>query len=343
MPNPIGFSALARFVLLFAALYAAFGVASPFLPAFLSTRGLAPEEIGLVLAAATAIRLISGPAAGRLADRLAALPAVLGACSLLAALAALAYLPAAGLALLLAVSLCHAAALAPTTTLADALALGAAARARGGLEYGWVRGAGSAAFIAGSVLSGQAVGLFGSSTILWLQAGLLAIAAGCAMLVPAAAPPPVGADGAARAPAIGDLLALPLFRRLVLIAALVLGSHAMHDAFAVIRWNAAGISSATAGVLWAESVAAEVVVFFVLGPALVDRLGAAGAMALAAAAGVLRWSVMALTADVMALALIQPLHGFTFALLHLAAMRILARTVPPGLAATAQAIYGTLA
>jgi PPP family 3-phenylpropionic acid transporter len=40
--------------------------------------------------------------------------------------------------------------------------------------------------------------------------------------------------------------------------------------------------------------------------------------------------------------LIQPLHGFTFALLHLACMRLLAGSVPAHLAATAQAIYGTV-
>jgi len=40
--------------------------------------------------------------------------------------------------------------------------------------------------------------------------------------------------------------------------------------------------------------------------------------------------------------LIQPLHGVTFALLHLACMRVLATSVPPELAATAQAIYGTV-
>jgi PPP family 3-phenylpropionic acid transporter len=126
------------------------------------------------------------------------------------------------------------------------------------------------------------------------------------------------------------------------VAALVLGSHAMHDAFAVIRWSAAGISPATASLLWSESVAAEVLVFFVIGPALVTRLTAAGAAALAALAGMLRWAVMAQTTAVMALAMVQPLHGLTFALLHLACMRLLARTVPLGLEGTAQALYGTV-
>jgi MFS transporter, PPP family, 3-phenylpropionic acid transporter len=64
---------------------------------------------------------------------------------------------------------------------------------------------------------------------------------------------------------------------------------------------------------------------------------------LAAIAGTVRWSVMALTADLTAMALIEPLHGLSFALLHLASMRLLGEMVPAGLAATAQAIYGTVA
>ena len=51
---------------------------------------------------------------------------------------------------------------------------------------------------------------------------------------------------------------------------------------------------------------------------------------------------MAQSAKGIALALVQPLHGITFALLHLACMCVLARTVPQGLEGTAQAIYGTV-
>jgi hypothetical protein len=52
-----------RFLLLYGAMFAAFGVASPFLPALLHVRGLGPSEIGAVLAAGTAVRLITGPVA----------------------------------------------------------------------------------------------------------------------------------------------------------------------------------------------------------------------------------------------------------------------------------------
>jgi PPP family 3-phenylpropionic acid transporter len=40
---------------------------------------------------------------------------------------------------------------------------------------------------------------------------------------------------------------------------------------------------------------------------------------------------------------VEPLHGLTFALLHLACMQMLSVVVPPALAATAQAIYGGVA
>jgi PPP family 3-phenylpropionic acid transporter len=69
-------------------------------------------------------------------------------------------------------------------------------------------------------------------------------------------------------------------------------------------------------------------------------LNPTGALALAAFCGLVRWGVMAQTTELAALALVQPLHGFTFALLHLASMRIITNTVPSALAGTAQAVYG---
>ncbi|MGX7708572.1 MFS transporter [Methylobacterium sp. Gmos1] len=331
-----GGAVLPRFLLVYAALYAGYGLTTPFLPALLSERGLSPTEVGLVLAAGTGIRLAAGPLAGRLADRLAAGRAVLAACAVLSAGSALLYLAGHGFAGLMLAGLLHAAATAPLAPLADALALPAAEAAR--FAYGTVRGAGSAAFIAGTLAAGQITGWLGLAALPVAGALAFAALAGASLRLPQAAPGP----GTPATTGAGLLLRAPGFRRLVAVAALVVGSHAVHDAFAVIRWRDAGLSPATASLLWAEAVAAEVLVFFVLGPPLLARLGPAGALALAAGAGILRWSVAALTVAVPALAGIQALHGLTFALLHLAAMRILGRTVPPALAATAQTLYGTL-
>ena len=342
------FSALARFALLYAALYAAFGAASPFLPAFFGSRGLAAEEIGIALASGTAMRLIAGPLVARLADRQRAWSKLLAGCAAAAAGCALLFLPAHGFWIMLTIVLAQAAMLAPLAPLSDALALSASGSVairpgEKGFQYGWVRGVGSAAFIAGSVLSGEAARPFGLPAAIWLNAALLSVAALCALPLPGIAGHSSSATPEDRPGGMLHLLKLPVFRRLMLTAALVLGSHALHDGFAVISWSAAGIDTGTSSLIWSESVAAEVVVFLVIGPALLKRLGPGPAAALAAAAGILRWTAMAVSTQVVALALVEPLHGFTFALLHLAAMRVIAETVPRPLAATAQALYGTLA
>jgi PPP family 3-phenylpropionic acid transporter len=110
----------------------------------------------------------------------------------------------------------------------------------------------------------------------------------------------------------------------------------------VIRWLAAGIDLSIVGLLWSESVLSEVVVFLLIGPRLIQRFGPGGACALAAGAGTIRWTVVAFTTTPVLLGLVQPLHGLTFALLHLACMRLIVEVVPIRLAATAQSIYGTL-
>jgi PPP family 3-phenylpropionic acid transporter len=334
---------------LYGTLYAAFGVQSPYLPSLLESRNLLPQAIALVLAAGTAVRLLAGPAAGRLADRLDAPKTIFCVCAAAAALIALGYLPSQSLWPLLLVGVLHSAALAPLAPLSDTFALGTATPERFGdtraFDYGWVRGAGSAAFIVGSVLSGEAIGQFGIAVVVWLNAALLAAAALAGRAVPLLLPRPRPAPtprAKLDAHGVGALLRLPLYRRIVLVAALILGSHAMHDSFAVIRWEAAGISPATAGLLWSLSVAAEVIVFLIIGRPLLDRLGPAGAAMLAAIAGIVRWVTMAETTSPVALAAVEPLHGLTFALLHLTCMRLLAEWVPTHLSATALTLYGTV-
>jgi MFS transporter, PPP family, 3-phenylpropionic acid transporter len=339
-------NALHRFVALYALMYGAFGVSSPFMPAFFESRGLAPEQLGILFAAGTTVRLVSGPLVGRLADLSQALRAVLAICALLAGLVALGLLSAPIFTPLLLTSLLHAAVLAPTTTLADALALSAARphAAQPGFEYGWVRGTGSAVFVVGTLISGQIVESWGLASIILFQSALLAAASGAAILVPM---PDRQAFVAAaeHAPPVGvmALLRMPMFRRVMLVSGLVLGSHAMHDTFAVIRWSAAGVTPTMASMLWSESVAAEVVVFFLIGPTLMTRLRPAGVLAIAATAGVVRWVAMGSSTSVITLALVQPLHGLTFAGLHLACMRVIPAIVPQHLAATAQAMYALAA
>ena len=340
--------ALSRFLILYAALYAGFGVQSPYLPESspkVAEKYLRPEAIALVLAAGSAVRLVAGPAAGRLADELDAPKVILSLCSAAAALIALGYLPARGLWLLFAVGVFHSAALAPLAPLSDTLALGTAAAARSddtvrrGFEYGWVRGAGSAAFIlryhavpakrSGILELPRSSGSMRHSSpprhspLYWCRAccrcklwpeprrgsAELVRCCGCRS-TPARSGrgidygQPRDARQLCRDP-VGCRRDRPRYRR----AAVVPIGRSRGNGVPLCR------------------------------PPLARPSGAA---MLAAAAGMVRWAVMAETAWLPVLATIEPLHGLTFALLHLTCMRLLAGCVPRHLAATALTLYGTV-
>jgi PPP family 3-phenylpropionic acid transporter len=348
----------AAYVFLYAVLYGGWGVLSPFLPAVLAERGADAEQIGLLLGVGIAARLVSMPVAGALADWVEAPRQVLAVLLLASAALGLGYglVPVGSAAVLLLVGLAQHAATGPLGPLPDALAVRAFAangprRGRGGFDYGVVRGAGAAAFIAGAALAGSAVEAAGSAAVvLWLNTGLFTLAAGAVFLLPRPA-----ADGASLSPGapraveaapsrgrLRTLLAIPAFRRLLLVSGLISGSHAFYTGFGTLRWQAAGIEAEAIGLLWSVSVAAEVAVFFLLGRPLLARLGPARLCALAAAAGALRWAVMGATAWLPAMFLVQPLHGLTFAGQHLAAMVVIARVVPGNLAASAQSAYAFL-
>jgi PPP family 3-phenylpropionic acid transporter len=330
---------LPSYLVLYGALYLAYGTESAYLPAFLRSHGLSLEQIGLMLATGTMVRIGAGPLIGRLADFIEAPKQVLSVAASLSGLIGLAYNLAFGFAQLLAVSIVHAAATASLAPLSDALSVMASARGRA-FQYGWVRGAGSVAFIGGTLLSGQLIDRFGLSSIIMTSSAFFLIMAVSAVCI--RSPIEVREVVEEReAGVFGLLWRIAPYRSLVVVAFLVIGSHALNDTFAVIQWREAGFSNLSVSLMWSEAVMAEVIVFFLLGPWLIMRLGLAGAATLSAGAGVLRWSVMASTTAMPALIGMQALHGLTFALLHLAAMGIIARSVPGRLAATAQTVYGT--
>jgi len=349
-----GDGGLPSFLLLYALVYAAYGIASPFMPALFAERGMSAEAIGLILAGGTMARLLAAPLAAFLADRLGAPRWLLAGALLGSALVGCGYGLASGFLGLLLVSVLVSIALAPVNPLADMLTAGAAPQ---GVRYGLVRGAGSAFFVGSAMLAGPLVASAGLPAIIWVNAGLLALGA-CAVLAlphpgnrPARRPRPWTSTGSETSPKVASgagpgalraLLSLKPFRRLLLVTGLVQGSHALYDAFATLQWQAAGIAPVAIGVLWSIAVASEVLVFLVVGPRLLDRVGPGGLAVLAAAAGVLRWAAMANTDALPIQFLLQPLHGLTFAALHLATMRILADTVPPRLAASAFGVQASL-
>ena len=96
------------------------------------------------------------------------------------------------------------------------------------------------------------------------------------------------------------------------------------------------------GALGAEGGIAEVALF-AASKRVFARMTPLSLLAVAAAAGVARWTVLGSTTALPALIAVQGLHAFTFGATHLAAMHQIARTVPAAHGATAQSFYSSFA
>jgi PPP family 3-phenylpropionic acid transporter len=276
------------------------------------------------------MRLVSGPLGGRVADALGQPRAVMAGGAAIAALAACLYGLAQGFGGFVAASLLLSFGYAAVVPLGDAMALRAAREE--GWDYGRVRALGSVAFIVTASAGGWLAERAGVGSAAWLLAGAMAASAVAALLLPAR-------PGAARrgGDAFRAVLALPAFRRNLLVAALIQGSHAAYYAFGSIHWAESGVPATAIGLLWAWSVVAEVALF-AWGRGLADRLGPRGLALLAAAAGLLRWGITAQTVALPALVAAQALHALTFGAMHLASMRVMQQAIPHAVAGTAQTL-----
>ncbi len=312
------------------------GVYLPFWPVWLKGRGLDAGEIGLLLAITIWTKVLASPAMAQIANRLGERRRVMVALSV-AALASYALFGIAdGFWQLALVAVLIGATLPPMMPLGENMTM-LASRARG-LDYGRIRLWGSLSFILASWGGGQWLAGRPESAILWLVlAGLGLTVVACWSLPdirPAPAPP--------RAKPVRGLLRQPVFLLFLATVSLIQSSHGMLYGFGTLHWRAAGLSDGAIGLLWAEGVLAEVVLFAFSGR-VVRRVGVVPLMLIAAAAGVARWTVTALSADLGVLLAVQLLHALTFGATHLAAMHFIQRAVPEEVSATAQGLYSAIA
>lgn len=333
--NAVSYPSL-RIVFYYVAMFGTVGVLGPFLPVWLEDRSLAPEEIGLIMAALSWTRVAVNPLAAHVADttgrrkRLALLAAA-GACVGLG-LATGAY----GFWAILAVLVFTAACQGPVLPVGENLCL-LTIRVRG-LEYGQLRAWGSVAFIAVVMAAGHWLETAPKQHIAYmLLAGWLLILASVFCLPDLRSPP---RQKARRAPAL-TLLRDRRFLLLLAAAAANMSAHAALNGFSTIHWLSAGISESDIGYLWSIGVVAEIILFWASAP-IVRRLGPGWLMVLGAAGGVVRWLGLGLTTDFWALMALQSLHGLTFGAAHLGAMTYLQRYVPAESSATGQALYSAL-
>ncbi len=324
-----------RLAFFYAAAFGFVGVSLPFWPVWLADKGLDAAQIGLLITAGTWVRIAVPALVAHVADRRGERKQVMVLLAVAAFAVHLLFLAAEGFAALLAISILAAVAFTPIIPMGENLAL-LLARA-GRIDYGRVRLWGSIAFIAGATLGGRLLGGTGPPVILTMVLASLALGVLAALTLPDTRPPP-----ARRRVPIASLLASPTMLVFLAASSLIQASHAAYYGFATLAWRAAGIDDQVIGLLWAEGVLAEIILF-AFGGALAARLGPARLLVIGAVAGIIRWSVLALSPALPVLAASQALHALSFGAAHLGAMLFLARAVAPEHSASAQALYAGVA
>ena len=330
-----------RYALYFATVFVAIGAHLPFWPLWLQARGLTPGEIGLLLALGSWVKLVANPGLAHLSDRAGWGKGSIVLVTAVSFAAFTAFIPAQGFAWILALHLLVAASFPLLVPLAESQTM--AAVYRHSLDYGRIRLWGSLAFIVGSLATGRLIAVYDADWVLWLVLGALAVSFPAAIALP-------GRDAAAQQAGSAEDLSLKRLARLfgqreVLIflaaSALIQSSHAAYYGFSSLAWRAAGIGETTIAVLWTEGVVAEIL-FFALSRRLAGRLRPGSLLVVAGLLGTLRWTVTALTSDLVLLGAVQTLHAATFAATHLAAMHFITRATPARLAASMQSLYSAL-
>ena len=317
----------------YAAYFLVAGVALPFWPLFLQARGLSVTGIGLMLGLTLMLRAAAGPFIGRFADRRGSTRGPLVACALATLLVASAFYWTWGFWAIFAVSTVFTLVYAGVLPLGETIALSTVSAESG---YGRVRLWGSVSYLVAAAVGGAVLTLAAAPSAELIVAMILV--AIVLMIGGSLAMPDRCGGGVAPVAPILSVLGERQFRLMVYATTAIHGAHAVFYGFSTLHWLGAGISEWVIGLLWAGGVVAEVVLFACNAP-LLRRVGPAGLMGVAAAAGIVRWAVLALTTELWALALAQCLHGLTFGAMHLGAMVFIARTVPASSANTAQALF----
>lgn len=331
------FSPKSSMSIFYAALFSAFGIYMPFMPVWLSARGLGPQEIAACMALPMLTRLLV-PFWGLLADRLGhvrgVIIAVLAAALLLGAGLNFAhgFWPILGLMLLMSLFW------TPALPLTDSMALQQCEREN--IDYGRVRLWGSFAFMLASVMAGVVLDWLAPGHILALILAFVGVALGAATLLPSVART---RPQAARVKLSGILALMRdgSLMRMFMAAGLVQASHAMFYVLGSVHWRGQGIEPSLIGWLWATGVIAETLLFAysarLTGRATAERLVLFGGLIAMA-----RWLLFALSPDPAGLFFLQVLHAGSFGLTHIGTMRFISQSVPDDLSATGQGLFTAL-
>ncbi len=324
-------------------LFGVTGVSLPYAGLWMRDRGLTGAEIGVLLAAPMLARLITGPVLGVWADGFARRRTPI---ALLAAAAALGYggaLFVEGFGPWMACWFVGATAAAALIPLCDVLTLRMARRV--GFNFALPRGCGSAAFVAANVAMGALLAGRSSQAVgVWIACGSAALALFALIGLPAET---VSDGGRTRARdrfrGLGGLMTSVPFLGAVAATSALHASHAFYYAFSAVIWTAQGLGEAATGLLWGLAVVVEIAFMWVVEPWRRRRgVSPWTLIALAGAAGVVRWAALTTQPGLGWLIALQALHALSFAASYLAGLELVDRFSPPDAHTAAQTASSAL-
>ena len=329
-----------RFSMAYALMMLGSGVQLPFLPLWLSAKGISPPGIAFIVAAMMAIRTVSSPLFAWLADHMQLRRQVIFGCAVAAFLSYGSLGLLNGFWMIAPVALLSAFFFAPIFPLAESYSVDASAAL--GLDYGRIRLWASLSFLGGSLGAGVLLTRLDPLDTAWLLAGAMGLTVVSSLILPPEPevlrkPKPKSASsmGAAR---FLFATSFPLF---LLAAGLAQASHGMMYSFSSVHWQALGFSPFIIGVLWAVAVMSEVTLL-AFSNRVIDRFGPGTIFLMGIIGGFVRWMSLAFAETLPLLLALQTLHAASFAMTHLGTMHMIRRMVPERLRNRAQALYSAI-
>jgi PPP family 3-phenylpropionic acid transporter len=334
----------ARTSLFYATLFTSGAVSNPFLPIWLTDRGLDTASIGVVNAVPIFAMIVINLIVGRLADRASDWRSVIVIGSILAAVPPIFLLFMDGYA---AIIILWTLVIVPFQAIAPVVDAAAYRMARRtGLDFGAIRVWGTIGFVVVTLLSGIALDRLGPAAFIPLLLAVSVVRALVSLRLPR-----FRSQGETGRPVhpidapINPLIAIrlgqmwrPWFLMTLIGASLLHGSHMMQMGFGALLWAEQGVPGWAIGLLWAVAPMAEILAMLYF-ERITKRFAARHLILLGCIAGAIRWWGFALEPSIGVLVLLQTLHLATVGLSFLGITNFIANWTSEDIAAEAQSFF----
>ena len=341
-------SAEQRFSLYYALLFGGIGAISPFAALWMDHVGIEASMIGAIMAAPSIAMLLTTLALGRWADGLTDRRQAIIVGNWIVLLVQLLLFVTTDDWIVLMVWLVIGIVMYAKVPITDASALSLTRRL--GSDYARIRVFGSLGFVLMLTLAGYlydrlGIGVFVTGML--ISNVLRLLAAYQLPSLPRAGAPSIPSDSMITE-SVGSIAQpgnSPLYQPGILLtllgAAMINASHAMVNTYGILLWTQQGLSESLASLAVGLGVVVEVGLMWWF-KSLTRNVSARACLIVAAACGLVRWSLLASEPSLVLIFSAQALHGITFGVMFLASASFISRRVPDESAARGQSLLAII-